>query len=143
EEGSTRQLRASLRRALGTIGGDTEAYAKAQELFAKWTQDKTSLDSNLLPTVVDILSHHGDAAQYDAFLALSKAATTPQDEQRFLFALAGFRDAALLQRTIDATLNGEVRTQDAPYLLASVLRNDVASEAAWKFLTANWDKIVA
>jgi puromycin-sensitive aminopeptidase len=139
----TRQLRASLLSVLGTIGGDASVHSKAKELFAAWKKDKTAVDANLVPALVEILAHHGDDAQYKEFAELAKAATTPQDEQRFLFALAGFRNEALLKRTINATLSGEVRTQDAPYLLASVLRNDVAAKAAWDFIVANWDKIVA
>jgi hypothetical protein len=36
-----------------------------------------------------------------------------------------------------------VRTQDAPYLYANVLGNEVAAQAAWKFMKENFAQMVA
>ena len=46
-----------------------------------------------------------------------RKARTPQEEQRYLLALAGFRQPELIDKTLARTLNGEVRTQDSPFLL--------------------------
>jgi len=40
------------------------------------------------------------------------------------------------------TLNGEVRTQNAPYLLHSLLANNASRIEAWEFLKRNWATIV-
>jgi hypothetical protein len=37
----------------------------------------------------------------------------------------------------------KIRTQDAPFTVASVMRNDAGTEHAWEFVKANWDKLVA
>src|SRR3990172_1070994 len=73
-------------------------------------------DPNVLPALIAILAHAGDAARYEEFLGRFRAAATPQEEQRYLYALAGFRQAALLEQTLARTVNGEVRTQDAPFV---------------------------
>jgi puromycin-sensitive aminopeptidase len=143
ESVQTRQLRGSLIGTLGTIGEDAEVQKKAAELFAQWKADKSSVDSNIVPALVSILAHKGDKARYDEFFQLSKDAQSPQEVQRFLFALARFRDSALLDGTIKKCLTDDVRTQDAPYLYANVLGNEVAAQAAWKFMKDNWAAMVA
>jgi len=143
ESVQSRQLRGSLIGVLGTIGGDEEVQKKADELFSQWKADKQSVDSNVVPALVGILAHNGDEARYNEFFELSKAAQSPQEVQRFLFALARFRDGGLLDKTINKCLTDDVRTQDAPYLYANVLGNEIAASAAWNYMKANWANMVA
>jgi puromycin-sensitive aminopeptidase len=143
ESVQSRQLRGSLIGVLGTIGADEEVQKKANELFSNWKADKQSVDSNVVPALVGILAHNGDEARYDEFFQLSQAAQSPQEVQRFLFALARFRDGGLLGKTINKCLTDDVRTQDAPYLYANVLGNEIAATAAWNFMKANWANMVA
>jgi puromycin-sensitive aminopeptidase len=143
ESVQSRQLRGSLIGVLGTIGGDEEVQKKADELFSQWKADKQSVDSNVVPALVGILAHNGNEARYNEFFELSKAAQSPQEVQRFLFALARFRDGGLLDKTINKCLTDDVRTQDAPYLYANVLGNEIAASAAWNYMKANWANMVA
>lgn len=143
ESVQSRQLRGSLIGVLGTIGEDAEVQKKAAELFSNWKTDKQSVDSNVVPALVGILAHNGDEARYNEFFQLSQAAQSPQEVQRFLFALARFRDGGLLDKTINKCLTDDVRTQDAPYLYANVLGNEIAATAAWNFMKANWANMVA
>ncbi len=145
ESVQTSQLRGMLIGVLGTIGGDTAVQAKADELFASYKADKSSVDSELLAAVVRIVSHTGDAADYEQFFQMFKNASasgTPQEEQRFLNALANFQDLDLLRKTLEHTLNGQVRSQDAPYLVATLINNSVASVEAWRFMKKNWARMV-
>ena len=70
-----------------------------------------------------------------------KDAKTPQDEQRYLHALAGFRAPELVQRTLISTVNGEVRTQDAPLLVRDLLVAVHSREQAWSFVKEHWDEM--
>jgi aminopeptidase N len=137
-----KELRGSLLGLLGTIGEDKELREKAAKLFESWKKDKASIDSNLLPAAVGILAYIGDKARYDEFFDLYKKAGTPQEEQRFLGALTSFRDKDLLDRSIKLMLSEHVRTQDAPYIFAALLRNEVCGEAAWDFMRANWEALI-
>ncbi|MBS2005536.1 MAG: M1 family metallopeptidase [Cyanobacteria bacterium SZAS TMP-1] len=139
----TRQLRGTLMGTLGTIGEDAAVQAKAVELFNSWKADKQSVDANIVPAIVSILAYKGDQNRYDEFHNISRTATSPQEVQRFLFALARFRDEKLLDSTIAKCLTDDVRTQDAPSLFATVLMNEVAAANAWKFLKDNWQTMVA
>jgi puromycin-sensitive aminopeptidase len=58
-----------------------------------------------------------------------------------LFALAAFRPMELIERTLKMTLSGEVRTQNSPYLMRSILLNKDAREKAWVFLKTHWEEM--
>jgi puromycin-sensitive aminopeptidase len=135
----TRQLRGDLVRVLGVLGDDPEVQARAAEVYRAHLADPSAVDPNVLPAVIAVSAHVGDAARYDDFLRRFRAATTPQEEQRYLYALAGFRDPALVRATLERTVNGEIRTQDAPFVARAMLMSPDAREIAWPFVKAQWD----
>jgi puromycin-sensitive aminopeptidase len=139
EDELTRQLRGDVVRALGTLGNDAGTQARAAELYAQASRDTAAVDPNVLPALIATLAHAGDAARYDEFLERFRKAETPQEEQRYLYALAGFRQPELCQQTLDRTINGEIRTQDAPFVARALLTSVHARELAWRFVKANWD----
>jgi len=141
EDELTRQLRGNLAGALGTLGDDAAVQSQARELYDEWEKNPAKSDRDIAPALVNILAYSGDAARYDAFLAKFKSPHTPQEEQRYLFALANFRDLSLLRRTMAMTLDGQVRTQNAPYLMHSLLLNTQCRYEAWDFIRKNWDEM--
>jgi puromycin-sensitive aminopeptidase len=141
EDELTRQLRGDLLRALGVLGNDAATQARAAELFAARQADPSAVDANVWAAVIAVLGHAADARRYDDFLARFRAAKTPQEEQRYLYALAACRVPALVEQTLRRTLNGEFRTQDAPFILRSLLVSVHGRGAAWRFLQDNWDEM--
>lgn len=139
----TAQLRGLLIGALGTLGNCAETHKTAREYYGKYKADKSAVDPNVVPALVSILANSGDKAQYDEFLNGFKTAKTPQEEERYLYALAGFKQKDLLQQTLERTINGEVRTQNAPYLLRSVMLNSHGKELAWEFTKKNWKTLLS
>ncbi len=142
EDELTRQLRAMLLGILGTLGEDHEVQARARELYAEWSRDPARADRDLMPQLIGILAHTGDHARYQEFKKSFKIARTPQEEQRYLFSLANFRAPELLRQTMEMTLNSEVRTQNAPFLMHSLLANPVSRYEAWDFVRKNWEAMV-
>ncbi len=136
-----RQLRGILIAALGTLGNDAEVQARAKDVYARFEREPEKADRDLGPALVSILAHAGDAARYEEFKSKFKGARTPQEEQRYLFSLAGFRNPDLLRATMAMTLDGQVRTQNAPYLMHSLLLNTVCRYEAWDFVRKNWEEM--
>ncbi|MGZ8494864.1 MAG: M1 family metallopeptidase [Candidatus Binatia bacterium] len=132
------QLRGDLIGALGTVADDAAAQDRARLLFADYEKNRESVDRNVIPALVAILSHTGGQAEYENFFARFENAQTPQDETRYLFALANFADAGLIDRTLDLTINGAVRTQNSPYLMRGALLNKHGRERAWSFMKKHW-----
>lgn len=136
------QLRGDLLGALGTLGDDAATQAEARARYAQYKTDRASVDPNIVPALISIIAYAGGPAEYEEFRANSKTAKTPQEEQRYQFALAAFRQLDLLERTLVTTVNGEVRSQDAPYLMRSLLMNTDGRERAWTFMKEHWQEML-
>jgi puromycin-sensitive aminopeptidase len=97
------------------------------------------VDASVLPALIAIVAASGGEAEYTEFWERFRAARTPQEEQRYLFALAGFRHPDLVRRTLGHTIDGEVRSQDAPFLMRALLGSVHGRELAWEFLREHWE----
>ncbi|MBM4440919.1 MAG: M1 family metallopeptidase [Candidatus Rokubacteria bacterium] len=153
EDELTRQLRGDLIRAAGTLGNDPDVQRRAAELYAAAVGDggpatggppppprKTAeVDANVLPALIAILATAGDEPRYRDFLERFRRAATPQEEQRYLYALTFFPQPHLIDETLQRTVNGEIRTQDAPFVNRGLLMTVTARERAWTFVKAHWD----
>jgi puromycin-sensitive aminopeptidase len=141
ENDLVRQLRGELLGALGKLGNDPDVHEHALAQWERYKTDPATVDPNVVSALVAILAHTGDEARYEEFSERYREAVTPQEERRYLFSLASFQAPALLARTLARTINGEVRTQDAPFLVSAVMMNVGGRELAWQFLKANWDEM--
>jgi puromycin-sensitive aminopeptidase len=137
----TKQLRGELIGAQGKLGNDSAIQRHATELYRAYCDDPTAVDPNVVPALVAILAHTGDAARYDEFNERFRTAATPQEERRYLFSLAAFKPKALLERTLARTISGDIRTQDSSFLVSAILGNVYGRELAWAFLKTNWEKM--
>ena len=141
EDELTRQLRGDLLRSLGMLGNDAAIQARASELFAAYQGNPAGIDANVWAATIAILGHAADQARHDDFLARFRAARTPQDEQRFLYALAACRLPAVVDQTLRRTINGEFRTQDAPFVMRMLLSSVHGRAAAWRFFQEHWEEM--
>ncbi len=139
EDELTRQLRGDLLRALGVLGNDRETQDRARELYARYRQDSRALDPNVLPAVIAILARAGGESEYAEFVARFHAAKSPQEEQRYLYALTGFRQPELLAQTLEKAVSGDIRTQDAPYVVRAMLASVWGRGLAWEFVKGHWE----
>jgi puromycin-sensitive aminopeptidase len=135
------QLRGDLIGALGIIAGDRACQQRARELFGQYEKSPESVDANLVPALVGIVAYTGVLEDYEKIYQRFKTAQTPQEETRYLFALASFRIPELIDRTLDLTMNGEVRTQNSPYLMRGILLNKQGRNRAWAFMKSRWQEM--
>ena len=141
-EGSAdKQLRGRVITTLGCVGHDEEVRTTAKGLYRQYLTDKSSVSSNVAPSLVWIAADVGDDADYAEFQRLYKDSNNPQEKVRYLYALAYFSDEELLRKTLAATITEDVRTQDAPALISMLLGSDIKEEA-WAFVKANWEHMV-
>jgi puromycin-sensitive aminopeptidase len=137
----TKQLRGELIGSQGKLGNDPVIQRRAVELYRAYRNDSAAVDPNIVPSLIAILAHTGDATRYEEFDERFRTAATPQEERRYLFSLASFQPKALLERTLARTISGEIRTQDAPFLVSAILSNVYGRELAWAFMKTNWEKM--
>ena len=97
------------------------------------------MDPPVVSAVVGVVAATGAPELYDRYLECFRKAETPQDQLRYLYALADFQDEGLMARTLDFLLTPEVKTQNAPFVLARCIANRTRGEQAWRFVREHWD----
>ena len=140
ERDRVRELRGVLFETLGVLGADTTIQQRARELYER-DESGQDLDPSLLASAVRVIAASGDSSDFDRFLGRFEQAATPQEELRYLSALADFRDAELIRRVLQMSITDRVRTQNAPYLLRRTLTNRDNGNLAWFFVRDEWDVI--
>ena len=140
------QLRGTLFELLGAAHDPTvlaQAQALAARAFAADNKKDKTLDAALADAAVLVSAGNGDAGLYDKVLAVSRNSGDPGEKSDALRALARFRDPALVKRTLDYSVSGEVRNQDSWTVLAALLRNRETRNQTWDYIRQNWDKVRA
>jgi puromycin-sensitive aminopeptidase len=130
------ELRATLIRALAVLGADPSAQARAREVHSS----PGDYDPAVAAAALQVVAATGGEAEYEAFVEGFRTAPTPQESLRYLYALGDFPDAELVRRTCELCLSGEVKTQNAPFLLARCILHRDHGELAWRFVREHWDE---
>jgi aminopeptidase N len=136
-----RSLRATLIGALGTFGQDRDVIAKARAALDRSLAGGPALDPTDAGAIVTAAATHGDQKLFEALAAAAEAATSPEDQYRYLFALADFQDPALIRRGLEHTLSPQLRNQDAALYLARFFINERAQRLAWTFVKERWSTL--
>ena len=137
-----KSLRGALLQSLGVLGADPNAEAAARELEAEARAGKP-VDPALAAASVNVVAYYGGAEDYGRFAEMADHAPTPQEQLRYLYGLPLFGGAAEMTRTLDAALDGGIRTQNAPFVLAFATLNRRQGDQAWDFIRSRWDELNA
>jgi puromycin-sensitive aminopeptidase len=144
DDDRTRTLRGLLLGTAATLADDEVALALCRSRLDTYLSSPASLDPSLGAAALSASATHGDVGLHQRLLGAFRASTAnPQERERLLFSLARFRDAECLRRTLELGMSGEVRTQDAPYLLREAIANRSNGVTSWRFVTERWDDVLA
>jgi aminopeptidase N len=133
-------LRASLVYTLGTIAEDATVKARCAELFDSARTGSRSLDPDLARSVLGVVAQTGGKEEFDVIRERFRNASSPQEENRHLEALAEFRDVEIASEVHEMCLS-EIRTQDAPYLLMRMMLNRFVRGGTWEFVRLHFDEM--
>ncbi len=137
-----RELRGLLIRSLAVAAQDADVLARSRERHQSYLQDSASVEPNIASAVAAAVASAGTREDYTMFVNRFKNASTPQEERRYQTLLASFPGETEMAATLAMTLNGEVRTQDAPYLVGQCMRNRNNGVQAWRFVRDSWDAML-
>jgi len=141
EHETTPTLRATLIGLLGLTGRDPEVRAMATARVAEAHAGGRPLEPDIAQALLNVAADQGDEADFDAFWERSRHASTPQEELRYLWALAAFRSPALVRRACELALS-EVRTQNGPFLLQLLLQSFEGGPTAWAFVRDHFSEML-
>jgi puromycin-sensitive aminopeptidase len=137
------QLTAELRRVLvlaqAILGQDPSAQRRARELHVAAEADPEAVSPELTLAALSVVASTGYAADHDRLVARFREEDNPGVKLRYLYALADFPDAEQVRATVELAFSGEVRSQNAPFLLGRCIANSEHGAMAWKTVRERWD----
>jgi puromycin-sensitive aminopeptidase len=136
-----RELRGVLIEALAALGNDEDARARVADLFGRYCTDASSVEANVAAGVVKATAATAGAAEIDVIFDRFRNGATPQEEMRFLYALADVRDPEQMARVLELAMSSDVRTQNAPFLIAACIANRDNGALAWRLVHERWDEM--
>jgi puromycin-sensitive aminopeptidase len=136
-----RLRRAALLALVGEVGESPAVLGEARERCLRYLADRRSLEPNLADAVVALAARGADESLLEKYLAASQAASTPQEQRRFLLGLGAFTEPEPVERALALSLTDAVGTQDVAILLTRLLGNRAASETAWAFYKKRFAKL--
>ena len=128
------QVRARLFGLAGALGHE-ESIVAARTMVAE------GADPEHLAAAIGVVASHGSAADFAGYVQAMKAAATPQEERRYMFALAAFPGDDELTQLLALIDAGDVRSQDAPFVLGRAVANHHQGITAWTHVRDNWDDL--
>jgi puromycin-sensitive aminopeptidase len=142
ESDRTGELRACLFSLLGIVGEDPNVARRARDLIdTVLSGEGPEVDPSLAAAALSVVATFGDEEDYERFSGRAAQSPNPQEERRFLYSLADFRVDGLIDRTLERCRSGEIRTQDAPFVVGRALANRRQGERVWEFITRHWDEL--
>jgi puromycin-sensitive aminopeptidase len=127
-------LRALVISTLGVHGRDEAVRREAVSRF-----EADAMSGDIARAVLRVVADQDRPGDYETFLERHHRARDPQEELRYLMALAWFNDPATTLDVAERCFS-EFRTQDGPYLIGSLVANPFNGPAAWRYLTGRWDE---
>lgn len=126
---------------LGTVGADPDVRAESHERFVALRQG-ASLYPDSAAAILRVVAASAGREEYDMLLEHFRAPADPLEEQRYLDSLSYVRDLELTAEICQLCLT-EIRSQDAPYVLRTLLTNRVVGPAVWEFVAEHWPTLYA
>ena len=136
------KLRGLLIALLAISGGDIATRERCHSIFATYRTDAQAVHPEVAAAAISVVATTGNAVDFDTLVECFRTGQTPQERLRFLYSLSEFDDPKLLQRTCEFALSDEVKSQDAPFVLARCLASRSHGSVAWSFIKSKWDHAV-
>ena len=134
EDDLVSKLRGLLLSTLAIHGNSVAAQQRCRNILMNHAES----DPELVAASTTVVAATGNNNDYEWFVDKFTNAPTPQEKVRMLYALAEFDDVELMKRTCRLAFSGDVKSQDAPFLLARCIANKNHGDIAWAAVQENW-----
>ena len=127
--------------ALGTLGNDADVLSRACDHYARYKEDPASVDADVIAACVSAIAVSGDRTDFDDSGSSSRQPVRHRKSAASSSRWRPFESSRWLRRRLGTALDGQVRTQDAPFLVAGTFFNPDFAELAWGFTREHWDEM--
>jgi puromycin-sensitive aminopeptidase len=139
ESDRTRALRGLLLQAMGTIVKDESTIAEARAVY----DGNGEVDAEVAEAALVITASNGTVEDFEVLMEKFRTAQDPQARIRYLRAATAVPDAGAAEKLIRMVLDGDIRSQDANWVLARLIGNRDTGTRSWEMITENWDSVLA
>jgi puromycin-sensitive aminopeptidase len=142
EDDRTRKLRGLMLRAMGNLGSDQETQDTARIVLEDFRANPAAVDSEVGNAALGIVSSNGETTDFDRFIEIMKTSDNPQEIVKNLRAAATVPGRDSAQRLFQMVLDGDVRSQDAFWVLGVMLGHRDNGPDVWEMMKENWDNML-
>ena len=129
---------------VGGLGCSQEVADRARERVEAFFLSGQPLPRGAEDVMLSLAARNAGARLQSTYLKAIREARTPQERRRYLFALAGFDQAAARKRTLRATLDVKLAPGvDRATMLIGLLSSRRTAEACWDHLQISWPTLEA
>jgi puromycin-sensitive aminopeptidase len=139
ESDRTRALRGLLLQAKGNMAKDRATIAEAREVY----NAGGDVDAEVAEAALVVTASNGTIEDFDVLMENFREAKDPQAEIRYLRAATAIPDPLAAEKMISMVLEGDIRSQDANWVLARLIGNRDTGSMSWDLITENWDAVLA
>jgi alanyl aminopeptidase len=138
-----RLLRRSVLGMAAGVGRDRDLEREAVDLAGRWLEDPSALDPDLVQTVLSAAAGAGDRGLFERLKAASLKTQDRERRERLLWAFGGVRDPELVRDALALTLDERLDPLESIRVLWALGSKRGTRRAAFDFLKANYDALVA
>ena len=125
------------------MAGDKKILAAAREMFDKFKKgDHAAVHPNLRGSVFAMCVRDGDESDWQALLDRFHAAPTADERNTCLRSLGRTKNEALITKTLNLALAGEVKMQDIYMPIGGLGTTTLGIGMRWKWMQNNWPELV-
>ena len=143
EGDETRLLRPVLVNLVANRGEDKILIDQAKKLAEQWFENRRVVSPDVTGLLLATAASHGNRALYDRFISTLKKTTEERERQWLLQAISSFRQPEMVEANFRLFLSGKVDSRESFGLLFGALNDPRTQTLPYKFVTENYDKIVA
>ena len=138
ESDRDRQTRATLFELVGVVGADDDVIARARAMHEAYVDDPNTVDPAMAAAAVNVISDRATREDFEIVpRAVPQVGQPARGDALPVLTRALPRQGVRSRRMLDLCLS-EVRTQNAPFVLARALTNRYNGSDAWDFIRRNW-----
>jgi puromycin-sensitive aminopeptidase len=142
EDDRNRKLRGALIAALGNLGDDRATQRQARLVHEEVRLGEGAVDPEVAEAALSIVAANGDIDDFERFLTISDESDTPQEVVKYLRAAAVVPDRAGSEKLFRMVLDGDIRRQDAFWVIAIMFGHRENGPRVWELMKENWDDLL-
>jgi alanyl aminopeptidase len=143
EDDETKLLRPVLVDLLANRGEDKTLVDQAKQLTDEWFHNPGVVSPEVTGLLLATAAKHGDRDLYDRFVSALEQATEEGERLWLLEAIGSFRQPEIIEANFRLFLSGALDSRESFELLTDPLNDPRTQTLPYKFVTENYDKIIA